>query len=145
MNHFINNNTFRIISTDIAKKHKKRARQAVNVNRTIINKDSKWKYINMNPTVYPYDLTKLHKPRHPKRLIANWCNASAYKFAKLTQPKSKAAFYVQCKNWTTLMEDLNNSNVDNWRHAILIWHWKHVYKSTDGGKKQRNIRNPKHP
>jgi hypothetical protein len=50
----------------------------------LINKNSRWKYINLNPSAPTIKgLIKLHKIDQPIRPVVNWRNAPAYKLAKL--------------------------------------------------------------
>jgi hypothetical protein len=56
---------------------------------SIIQKDERWKYINLNP-IPPMirGRIKIHKEYSPIRLIVNWKNAPAYKLAKMRSKKN---------------------------------------------------------
>jgi hypothetical protein len=52
--------------------------------KTLIPQDSKWKYINLNPSAPSIKgLVKKHKPEQPIRPIVNRRHATAYKLSKL--------------------------------------------------------------
>ena len=88
----IDKNNFRNSNTNPTKKFQKQVRNAINNSPKLINPNDKWKYINQNPTATSIrSLVKLHKPDLPIRPIVNWCNAPAYKLAKLFAQKSKSS------------------------------------------------------
>jgi hypothetical protein len=63
--------------------YQKMVKQTLKQCKNIIQKEEKWKYINMNPTAAGlYATIKLHKHNTPIRPIINWKNAPAYKLAK---------------------------------------------------------------
>jgi hypothetical protein len=85
---FIDKNNFRTFNTNPTKKFQKQFRKTINNSPKLINSIDKWKYINLNPTAPTIrGLVKLHKPDLPIRPIVNWCNAPAYKLAKLYAQK----------------------------------------------------------
>ena len=87
---FIGNNNFMKIDKDPIKKYINSIRTSVNKCQQIINKDTKWNYINLNPTPPNIrGLMKIHKENNPIRPIVNWTKAPAYKLAK------KLAKYLQ--------------------------------------------------
>ena len=47
---FINNNSFTKINKDSTKKYQNSIRTSINKCQQIINKETKWNYINLNPT-----------------------------------------------------------------------------------------------
>jgi len=81
--------------------------------RTLIPSDSKWKYINLNPSAPSIKgLIKLHKQGQPIRLVVNWRNAPAYQLSKLLTQKINIAplpdtFNV--KNTTDLLHKLQDT------------------------------------
>jgi hypothetical protein len=85
---FIAGNNFHISNTDPTTSYQKQVRKTINNSTTMINKNSRWKYINLNasaPTIK--GLIKLHKTGQPIRPVINWRNAPAYKLAKLLSQK----------------------------------------------------------
>jgi len=55
----------------------------VNHSPNLIPPNSKWKFINLNPSAPTIKgLIKLHKPDQPIRPVVNWRNAPAYKLSK---------------------------------------------------------------
>jgi hypothetical protein len=82
--HFIDNNNFRIESTNPTNKFQTEIRNIINSGTLIIPNHKKWKYVNLNSN--PPDLKglpKIPKPDTPIRQIVNWRNAPAYRLAKL--------------------------------------------------------------
>ena len=59
-------------------------RNSINNSKTLIPQDTRWRYINTNPSAPTIKgLIKIHKPEHPIRPVVNWRNAPAYKLAGL--------------------------------------------------------------
>jgi hypothetical protein len=80
---FISDNNFTKIGSDLTKKHQRDIRTLLNTCPHLIPSNTKWRYINMNPSPpYIRGLIKIHKPEAPIRPIVNWKNSPAYKLAK---------------------------------------------------------------
>ena len=63
-------------------------RTTINNCQNIIQKEEKWKFINLKPTSPTIrGLVKLHKKGTRIRPIINWMNAPAYKLAKILAEK----------------------------------------------------------
>jgi hypothetical protein len=110
---FIAKNSFTQSTQDITNKLQQNVRSAINECNTVIPKDQKWKYINLNrstPTIR--GLIKIHKEEAPIRPIINWKNAPGYKLAKrLTntlQTYIHLPYTFNIKNTSHLIDDLNN-------------------------------------
>ena len=85
---FVDKNNFRTSNTNPTKTFQKQIRKTINKRPKLINSNAKWKYINLNPSAPTIrSLVKLHKPDLPIRPVVNWCNAPAYKLAKLFTQK----------------------------------------------------------
>ena len=77
---FITDNKFTSTTQDITKKLQRNVRSTVNECSSIIPKEKRWKYINLNPSIPMIrGLIKIHKVETPIRPIVNWKNAPAYK------------------------------------------------------------------
>jgi hypothetical protein len=69
---FINNNNFRTTSTNPTKTYQGQIRKTINNSTTLIGPDSRWKYINLNPTEPTIrGLVKLHETDQPIRPVVN--------------------------------------------------------------------------
>ena len=80
---FIQNNSFRTATTDPTKTFQIQIEQTIKGSTTLIPKDSRWKYKNMNPSAPSIKgLIKIHKPDQPIRPVA-----PAYKLSKLFTEK----------------------------------------------------------
>jgi len=89
VHNFLPANQFQTISTDPTKSYQTQIRKTIHSSRTPIPHDSKWKYINVNPSAPTIKgLIKLHKPDQPIHPVVNWCSAPAYKLAKLFTQKA---------------------------------------------------------
>jgi hypothetical protein len=83
-----------------------------------MNKDNKWKYINIKPTPHNIrGLLKSHKENNPIRPIVNGTNAPGYNLAKKNLPKTyfkyaPLPYAFNTKNSTYLMKDLLDSPCD---------------------------------
>jgi len=81
---FISNNDFTRLTHDITNNSQRDIRAVVNECQSIIQKEEKWKYINLNPTAPTIrGLVKVHKEDSPVRPMVNWINALAYKLTKM--------------------------------------------------------------
>ena len=81
---FILINQFSTKDNDPTNIFQKEIRGVVNNCTTVIHKEEKWKYINLNPSAPSMKgLPKIHKINSPVWPIVNWQNAPPYKLAKL--------------------------------------------------------------
>jgi len=70
---FISNNNFTIVKNDFTKKFQRDLRSNINVCQLIIQKEERWKYIDINPNPPTIrGLIKTHKEDSPIRPIAKW-------------------------------------------------------------------------
>jgi len=85
---FIDKNKFQSSATDPTKLFQNQIRKVITHRTTLIPKDSKWRYVNLNPSAPTIKgLIKLHKLDQPIRLVVNWRNTQAYKFFQLLTAK----------------------------------------------------------
>lgn len=81
VHNFLQANRFQTTSTDPTKTYQNLIGKTINDSKTLIPQDSRWRYINLNPSAPTIKgLMKIHKPDQP---IVNWHNAPVYKLAKL--------------------------------------------------------------
>jgi len=79
---------FHTTTTDPTNIFQTQNRQIIKESTILIPKDSRWKYINMNPSAPSIKgLIKIHKPYQPIRPVVNWRNAPAYKLSRLFTEK----------------------------------------------------------
>ena len=84
----------------------------INHSKTLIPQDSKWKYINLNPSALTIKgLIKIHKPNQPIRPIVNWRNAPAYKLSKLCTQTINQLTTFNIKNTTQLIQALKETPI----------------------------------
>jgi hypothetical protein len=114
---FTNDNSFIKITHNPTKQYQKATRTKQNNNNSIIQKNQKWKLINLNPQ--PPTLRtfiKLHKPNNPIRPIINWHNTPAYNLAKhivkLLNENIQLPNSFNIRNMNTLIEDLEHTQID---------------------------------
>lgn len=115
---FINDNKFNSTTQDITNKLQRNVRSTVNECTSIIPKDKRWKYVNLNPSTPKIrGLIKIHKVEAPIRPIVNWQNAPAYKLAKLLikqlQLHIPLPYTFNVKNTTHLIHDISNIPFNN--------------------------------
>ena len=85
---FILNNNFHTVTTDPTNIFQTQIRQTIKENTSLIPKDCRWKYTNMNPSATSIKgLIKVHKPAQPIRPVVNWRKAPAYKLSRLFTDK----------------------------------------------------------
>ena len=113
---FIQTNQFQTTAKDPTKTYQSQVKKVVNNSKTLIPPDSKWKYLNLNPTAPSIKgLIKLHKPEHPIRPVVNWRGAPAYKLARLYTQKRKMMAPLpntyNLENTTDLLQELENTPV----------------------------------
>jgi len=114
LQNFIQNNNFRRDITDPNNSFQTQIEQRIKGSTTLIPKDSRWKYRNMNPSAPSIKgLIKIHKPDQPIRPVVNWRNASACKLSKLFTEKIHriAPLYnvFNVKNTQNLIHKLNDT------------------------------------
>jgi hypothetical protein len=113
---FITNNNFQTSNTDPTPRYQKQIRKTINDSSTLINKNQKWKYTNLNPSAPTLKgLIKLHKTDQPIRPVVNWQNAPAYKLAKLLSQKiqdlSPLPYTFNINNTTELIDQLKQTPI----------------------------------
>jgi hypothetical protein len=113
---FIQMNHFQTSVNDPTKSYQSEVRKVLNSSKTLIPPESKWKYINLNPTAPSIKgLIKLHKPEHPIRPVVNWRGAPAYKLACLFTQKIKFIAPLpnthNLENTTDLLKKLENTPI----------------------------------
>jgi hypothetical protein len=89
-------------------------KNTIKQSRTLIPSDSKWKYINLNPSAPSIKgLIKLHKQGQPIRPVVNWHNAPTYQLSKLFTQKIKniapLPYTFNVKNTTDLLQKLQDT------------------------------------
>jgi hypothetical protein len=63
-------------------------KNAIKQSRTLIPRNNRWKYINLNPSASSIKgLIKLHNSGHPIRPVVNWRSAPAYQLSKIFTQK----------------------------------------------------------
>jgi hypothetical protein len=113
---FIQTNHFQTSMNDPTKSFQSRVRKVINNSKTLIPSESKWKYLNLNPTAPSIKgIIKLHKPEHPIRPVANWRGAPTYKLAQLFTHKIKLMAPLpnthNLENTTDLLKKLENTPI----------------------------------
>lgn len=77
---WIASNKFSQINFDPTNIFQKTIRKSLNNCNTLIPKELKWKYLNLNPTASSLQgFIKIHKPEDPVRPVVNWHNAQLTK------------------------------------------------------------------
>jgi hypothetical protein len=75
---FIDDNTFDSVNSDPTKSYQRELTATILECNTLIKKDSKWKFKNLNPKAPTIrGLIKIHKVDRPIRPIVNWTQAPA--------------------------------------------------------------------
>jgi hypothetical protein len=88
---FIQSNNFLTSKTNPTKSFQTQVRKFINNSKALIPSDTKWKYINLNPSAPSIKgLIKLHEPEHPIYPIVNWRGVPVYKLAWLFTQKIKS-------------------------------------------------------
>jgi len=81
-------NDFHTKKTDPTKTYQMQVRATIKQSPTLITKDYRWNYINMNQSAPSIKgLIKIYKPVQPIRPVVNWHNAPAYRLYKLFMEK----------------------------------------------------------
>ena len=81
---FILNNNFHTATTDPTNTFQTQIKQTIKESTTLIPKDCRWKYINMNLSTHSIKgLIKIHKPDRLVRPVVKWRNALACKLSRL--------------------------------------------------------------
>jgi hypothetical protein len=115
---FISSNNFEKAPKDLTEKLQRKIRAVVNDYKEVIPKESKWKYISLNPTTPRMrGLIKFHKTESPIRPVVNWKNAPAYKLAKklveVLHTHTPLPYTFNVKNTAQLINDLTDIPYDN--------------------------------
>jgi hypothetical protein len=110
---FLNENNFHATATDPTSTFQKQVRNTAKQSKTLIPKDSRWKYINMNPSTPSIEgLIKIHKQEQLIQPVVNWRNAPAYQLSKLFTRKinylSPLPNAFNIKNTHDLIQNLND-------------------------------------
>jgi hypothetical protein len=80
---FTQENNFTLTNKGQTQQYQINVKQTIKLCKTIIPKEQKWKYTNMNPAAPNLHATiKLHKHNTPIRPIVSWKQAPAYQLAK---------------------------------------------------------------
>ena len=109
---FLQENNFQASSIDPTKTFQTQIRKTVNTSTTLIPREIKRKYINLNPTAPTIKgLITIHKPTQPIRSIEIWHNAPAYKLAKLFPHKINLLTPLNTKNTKDLIQDLKDTPI----------------------------------
>ena len=116
MQNFIDTNNFRTSATNPTKTFQNQIRKTINNSTKLINPDSRWKFINLNPSAPTIrGLIKLHKADQPIRPVVNWRNAPAYKLSKLLADKiqhlSPLPYTFNIKNTLELIQELRQTPI----------------------------------
>ena len=113
---FLSDNNFHTVATDPMNTFQTQVRNTVKQSKTSIPKDSRWKYINMNPSAPSIKgFIKIHKQEQPIRPVVKWRNAPAYQLSKLFTKKLNHllplhhAFNI--KNTHDLIRNLNDTQL----------------------------------
>jgi hypothetical protein len=113
---FIKNNEFHTKANNPTKTFQTQIRSTIKHSPTLIDKDHRWKYTNMNPSApSSKGLIKIHKPDQPICLVVNWHNAPAYKLSKLFTKKvnqlAPLPHSFNIKNTQDLLNDPENTPI----------------------------------
>ena len=113
---FITSNNLYTPTTNPTKKYQRQVRKVINKSTKMINTNTKWKYINLNPSAPTIrGLIKIHKTDQPIRPIVNWRNAPAYKLAKLLahtiQEHTPLPYTFNISNTTQLIHQLKETPI----------------------------------
>ena len=116
MQNFIDTNNFRTSATNPTKTFQNQIRKTINNSTKLINPDSRWKFINLNPSAPTIrGLIKLHKADQSIRPVVNWRNALAYKLPKLMPDKiqhlSPLPYTFNIKNTIELIKELRQTPI----------------------------------
>ena len=113
---FIDKNDFQTNTQDPTTLFQTQIRSTIRNSPTLIPKEHRWKYINMNPSAPSIKgLIKIHKPDQPICPVVNWRNAPAYKLSRLFTDKigylapNPDAFNI--RNTQELLQDLKNTPI----------------------------------
>ena len=111
---FLSDNNCHTIAADRTNTFQTQVRNTVKQSKTLIPKDSRWKYINMNPSVLSIKgLIKIHKQGQLIIPVVNWRNAPAYHLSKLftnqLNPLRPLPHAFNIRNTHNLLQNLNNT------------------------------------
>jgi len=110
---FLHGNNFITTTKDPTNTYQTEIKNTMKQSKTLIPNDSKWKYINLNPSASSIKgLIKLHKPGMPFRPVINWRNALAYKLSRLFTHRINSIAPLpntfNVKNTTDLLQKLQD-------------------------------------
>jgi hypothetical protein len=113
---FIDKNEFQSSTKNPTKLFQNQIRRTINHCTNLTPRDSKWKYVNLNPSApTKTGLIKLHKPDQPIRPIVNWRNAPAYRLSQLLTKKirqfSSLPYAFNIRNTTELIRELKQTPI----------------------------------
>jgi len=111
---FLHGNNFIASTTDPTNTVQKEISNTIKESKTLIPRDCKWKYINLNPSAPSIKgLIKLHKPGQLIRLVVNWRSALAYKLSTLFMQKINSIAPLpntfNIKDTTELLQNLQDT------------------------------------
>ena len=143
---FLHGNNFITTTRDPTNTFQTEIKNTIKQSKTLSPSDSKWKYINLNPSAPSIKgLIKLHKLGMPIRPVVNWCNAPAYNLSRLfTQKINNIATLpntFNVKNTTELLQKLQDTpmaphftlaslDITNLYSNILVLETKTILKDT---------------
>jgi hypothetical protein len=113
---FTDKNKFQSSTKNPTERFQNQIRRTINHCTTLIPRDSKWKYVNLNPSAPTIKgLIKLHKPDQPIRPVVNWRDTPAYKLSQLLTTKirqfSSLLYTFNVKNTTELIRELKQTPI----------------------------------
>jgi hypothetical protein len=113
---FIDKNKFQSSTKNPTTLFQNQIRRTINHCTTLIPRDSKWKYVNLNtsaPTIK--GLIKLHKPDQPLCPVVNWRNTPPYKLSQLLTTKlrqfSSSPHAFNVRNTTELIREMKQTSI----------------------------------
>jgi hypothetical protein len=142
---FTDKNNFQTSMTDPTKRFQNQIRKTINHSTTVIPRDSKWRYVNLNPSAPTIKcLIKLHKLDQLTRPVVSWRNTLAYKLSQLLTTKirqfASLPYAFNVKNSTELIRELKQTpvtptsmfaslDITNMYSNIPIKETKHILKN----------------
>ena len=132
---FIENNNLVTANNDPTKTFQKKVRNAMNECQIVVDKEERWKYINMNPAAPTIrGMIKIHKADAPIRTVINWRNAPAYKLAKMLKKISDihtSTIYLQCKKFHTSNRRPPRYSIQPKPSICVVRHYQHVFQRSE--------------
>jgi hypothetical protein len=116
VDNFIHDNKFTETNNNPTQHYQKIIKQTLKESNNSIQKDTVWRYTNMNlapPSLH--GTIKLHKPNMPIRPVINWKNAPAYELAKyltkMLHNHLHLPYTYNIQNSTQLIAELNTIEI----------------------------------